>query len=71
MLARFFLAVFAAAFLGGGAMYLSKPKKIMDFHTSLREFLLNDAYISLHRKRIGNVLILIGSILLAVAWLGR
>lgn len=70
MLSRFLLFIFATGFLGFGLVYLSNPQKILQFHNALKEFILNDAYISLHRRKIGSIFILIGVVLLAVAWRG-
>ncbi len=71
MLARLLLVIFAGIFLWVGFLYISKPKKIMEFHSILKDFIFNDAYISLNRHRIGSVLILLGVIILAIAWLNR
>ena len=71
MLVRLALTFFAVFFLGLGAVYLSNPKKILELHATLRHTLLNDAYISFHRRRIGSVLVLIGVVLLAAVWLDR
>ncbi|MBI4063155.1 MAG: hypothetical protein HY401_02520 [Elusimicrobia bacterium] len=71
MITKFILTVFAACFLTGGLLYLSKPKKIMEFHENFRRVFLNDAYVSLNRRKIGSVLILIGVVLWGVAWFDR
>ncbi|MBI2070492.1 MAG: hypothetical protein HYT79_07780 [Elusimicrobia bacterium] len=71
MAAKFLLTLFAAVFLGGGLLYLSRPEKILHVHKALRDMLLNDAYVGLHRRRIGSVFVLVGMVILAVAWLEK
>lgn len=64
MLADFFLAVSGSVFVAVGFLYLAQPERIFKLHAWIRELVLNDAYISLRRKKIGSILIIIGLILL-------
>ncbi|MBI4370377.1 MAG: hypothetical protein HY547_09130 [Elusimicrobia bacterium] len=71
MLARLILKLIAVLLLVAGYLFINNPTKIHEIVTSLRDSIFNDAYLRLHRRRIGNVLIVIGVILMAVAWFGR
>ncbi len=51
-----------------GYIYLYKPKLVMKINSYAKEFLFNDAYVLLRRKRIGVVFILLAVIAFYMVW---
>ncbi|MBN1383754.1 MAG: hypothetical protein JW983_02575 [Elusimicrobia bacterium] len=51
-----------------GFVYLYRPKLIIKINLFAKEFLFNDTYILLHRKKIGVFFIVLSVIAIYMAW---
>ncbi|OGS46982.1 MAG: hypothetical protein A2539_09050 [Elusimicrobia bacterium RIFOXYD2_FULL_34_15] len=51
-----------------GFMYLYKPKFVIKINFYAKEFLFNDAYVLLRRKKIGALFILLAVIAFFMTW---
>ena len=51
-----------------GYIYLYKPKLVMKINFYAKEFLFNDAYVLLRRKKIGVIFILLALIAFYMVW---
>ncbi len=60
---------FVSLMLGLG--YLYRPDLIERMNAVLREYLLNDAYIALERKKWGSFFLLVSFLFLYVGWTAR
>jgi len=61
---------FGLLFFAVGLAYLYQPRLIERMNALLRDYVLNDAYIALHRKKWGVSLLLIALLLVYVGYLG-
>ncbi len=64
-----FILVLSLVLIFLGFTYLNRPKKVFRINAILRQTLFNDAYISLHRRTLGIILLLLGLVIFGFKFL--